>query len=100
MSGTNFCLDGGSNPGNGSKLKIWQCYPGLKQQQWWYTDDDRIAITNSGLCMDVTDGKQVNGNQVQVWSCGSGNANQVWSNDSEQLARVRRAKIARRAALL
>lgn len=49
--------------------------------------------------MDVTDGKQQNGNQVQVWECGTGNANQVWSNDSQELARVAKRKLQRRAAL-
>lgn len=88
VSGTNFCLDAGENPVNGSKLKIWQCYAGLKQQTWWYTGDNRLAIYNGGLCVDLTDGHLTNGNQLQVWSCSSGNNNQVFT--SGLVARRRR----------
>ncbi|BEJ13562.1 hypothetical protein CspHIS471_0307360 [Cutaneotrichosporon sp. HIS471] len=81
VAGTNFCLDAGSNPANGSKLHLWTCYSGVPQQQWYYTNDNRIALTNQGLCLDLTDGRATNGNQLQVWSCGNGNANQVWTSN-------------------
>lgn len=32
VSGKNFCLDAGTDPKSGSKVHLWQCYPGLKQQ--------------------------------------------------------------------
>lgn len=70
LTGTNFCLDAGSSayivsgflypdiqlitytfnaaPGNGVGLKIWQCYAGLAAQQWYLTDDNRIALENQG----------------------------------------------------
>ncbi len=32
LSGTNFALDAGSNPGDHGSLKVWQSYPGLYQQ--------------------------------------------------------------------
>lgn len=38
-------------------MKIWQCYDGLAAQQWYYTGDNRIALTNQGLCLDLTNGK-------------------------------------------
>lgn len=37
-----------SDIGNGVGMKIWQCFSGLPQQSWFYTDDDRIAVTNHG----------------------------------------------------
>jgi hypothetical protein len=48
LAGTNFCLDAGTSPTSGSKMKIWDCYDGLPAQQWWYTDDNRIALEGQG----------------------------------------------------
>ncbi|KAF8198504.1 G-X-X-X-Q-X-W domain-containing protein [Pholiota molesta] len=48
LAGTNFCLDAGSSPANGIGLKIWQCFDNLPAQQWFYTDDDRIALDGQG----------------------------------------------------
>lgn len=85
LAGTNFCLDATSGkPGDGQKMKIWQCYEGLAAQTWYYTDDNRIAVQDSGKCLDVTDGSTSNGNVMQVWSCSSGNNNQVWTTTSSQ----------------
>lgn len=79
VAGTNFCLDAGSSPADGTKMKIWQCYDGLAAQQWYWTGDNRIALTNQGFCLDNTGGSTSNGNPVQIWSCGTGNNNQVWT---------------------
>jgi hypothetical protein len=79
VAGTNFCLDAGSAPANGVKGKIWQCYDNLPSQDWWYTDDNRIALTGQGFCLDLTDGIVANSNQVQTWQCIGGNANQIWT---------------------
>lgn len=121
LAGTNFCLDAGSSklffflsvsshsrptsfldidthtaPGNAIGMKIWQCYDNLPAQQWYYTDDDRIALEGKGslpfrflfsndfmyvdlgLCLDLTNGVIVNSNQVQTWQCTDGNNNQIW----------------------
>jgi hypothetical protein len=43
----NFCFDAGSNPGNGIGMKIWQCYNGLFQQTWTYSNDNKLFLTNS-----------------------------------------------------
>ena len=29
-------------------MKIWQCYDNLPAQAWYYTDDERIALTGQG----------------------------------------------------
>ncbi|RSH83651.1 hypothetical protein EHS25_005555 [Saitozyma podzolica] len=45
LAGTNFCLDATQGyPPDGTKMKIWTCYDGLPQQDWWWTDDNRIAL--------------------------------------------------------
>jgi hypothetical protein len=40
-------------------MKIWECFDGLAAQQWFYTDDNRIALENQGLssvpvCQEIT----------------------------------------------
>ncbi|TFK29187.1 G-X-X-X-Q-X-W domain-containing protein [Coprinopsis marcescibilis] len=97
LAGTNFCLDAGSNPVNGAQMKIWQCYDNLPAQQWYLTQDFRIALQGTGtppfvsqrswssshnnaagLCLDLTGGNTGNGNILQAWQCTDFNANQVW----------------------
>jgi hypothetical protein len=29
-------------------MKIWQCYDDLPAQQWYYTDDNRLAVEGKG----------------------------------------------------
>ena len=82
LAGTNYCLDAGSNPGNGIKMKIWQCYSGIPAQSWYYTDDNRIAVEGKGQCLDLTDGKASNANILQTWECSTGNNNQAWTTSS------------------
>ncbi|KAG6886767.1 hypothetical protein C0992_002478 [Termitomyces sp. T32_za158] len=77
----NFCLDAGSTPGNGVGMKIWECFDGLAAQTWFYTDDQRIALLNQGLCLDLTNGVHVDSNQVQTYVCTDNNTNQVWTLD-------------------
>jgi len=36
-------------PANGVALKIWQCYDNLPAQQWYFTDDSRIALEGRGM---------------------------------------------------
>ncbi|KAJ9113213.1 hypothetical protein QFC22_006055 [Naganishia vaughanmartiniae] len=46
-----WCLDAGLDftSGNDNDLKIWQCYPGLPQQRWWYTDGKCLGLTSNIL---------------------------------------------------
>ncbi|KAG6892727.1 hypothetical protein C0993_002578, partial [Termitomyces sp. T159_Od127] len=68
-------------PGNFIGMKIWECFDGLPAQTWFYTGDQRIALLNQGLCLDLTNGLHVNSNQVQTYACTDGNTNQVWHLD-------------------
>jgi glucosylceramidase len=40
----------------------------------WY----QVVNTNSGKCVDATNGGTSNGTAVQQWACGTGNTNQEW----------------------
>jgi hypothetical protein len=33
LSGTNYCLDAGTNPHNNGPAKVWECQPGVPQQK-------------------------------------------------------------------
>ena len=35
-------------PANGVGMKIFQCFDNLPAQAWFYTADDRIALTGTG----------------------------------------------------
>ncbi|KZO90825.1 carbohydrate-binding module family 13 protein [Calocera viscosa TUFC12733] len=86
LAGTNYCLDAGVNPHDGVPAKIWTCYTGLFQQTWYYTDDNRIAITGGDSCLDVTLGSQPPSGSpygslenVQTWACTAYDTQQVWT---------------------
>ncbi|KAL1410264.1 hypothetical protein Q8F55_004270 [Vanrija albida] len=75
-----LCLDAGSNPASGSRVKLWTCYPGLAQQSWeklYSSTRVELRIKGTNLCLDVTDGNLANGTPLQVWQCAGGNWNQM-----------------------
>ncbi|ORX38866.1 ricin B lectin domain-containing protein [Kockovaella imperatae] len=75
VHGTNFALDAGENPHNFVPAKVWQSYPGLTQQTWYLTPDNRIAITGGTMCLDEGD------NGPQTYQCTTGDTNQIWYVD-------------------
>ncbi|KXN92874.1 hypothetical protein AN958_07083 [Leucoagaricus sp. SymC.cos] len=79
LANSPFCLDAGATPGNGTPMKIWECFDNLPAQQWFLTVDDRIALFNQGLCLDLTNGDLTNTNVVQTWKCTNGDVNQIWT---------------------
>ena len=62
-------------------MKIYQCFPNLAAQTWFYTDDNRIALQDKGKCLDLPGGDTTNGNYVQVWQCTDNDIYQVWTRD-------------------
>jgi len=74
-----YAFDAGSSPTSGTQMKIWTSYPGLAAQNWYLTGDNRIALTDSGLCLDLPNGNKAAGQRLQLWKCGTGNNNQVWT---------------------
>ncbi|KAF6764171.1 ricin B lectin domain-containing protein [Ephemerocybe angulata] len=79
-----FCLDAGTNPTNGTLMKVWQCYDNLPAQAWYWTDDNRIALEGQGFCLDLPNGSIYSQppQQLQIWACGTGNTNQIWKEDT------------------
>jgi hypothetical protein len=62
-----------------ARLQIWSCLDDVPQQQWYYTDDGRIAVEGRGQCIDVRDGSRAPGAELQTWECSTGNGNQEFS---------------------
>ncbi|KAJ3555392.1 hypothetical protein NM688_g2600 [Phlebia brevispora] len=79
VAGTNYCLDAGDSPADGTQMKIWECYSGIAAQTWYYTSDDRISLQNQGFCLDLTNGDETDGNVMQIWECTDDDTNQVWT---------------------
>ncbi|ODN73686.1 hypothetical protein L202_07232 [Cryptococcus amylolentus CBS 6039] len=72
LHGTEFAMDAGTGTDNHEIVKLWTSYPGLFQQTWFYTDDNRIAITGGNQCLDETSAGP------QTYECTPWNDNQVW----------------------
>jgi hypothetical protein len=72
------CLDAGTNPHNNGPAKVYTCYPGLAAQHWYFTADDRIALTGGDQCLDLNDSTGA----PQTYQCTTGNTNQVWTPGS------------------
>jgi hypothetical protein len=61
--------------GNGVLVQAEPCHPGIPRQQWYLTDDNRIAMTGGTMCLDWQDGKRF----IQTWRCTDKNMNQVFT---------------------
>lgn len=65
-------------------MKIWECIDNSKEQAWWWTDDDHIALAgrpDPGLCLDMKDGSlSPTSSRAQVYDCISYNKNQIWTS--------------------
>ncbi|KAJ7202644.1 ricin B lectin domain-containing protein [Mycena pura] len=71
---------------NGVRLQTWTCVDGAANQQFLHQGRSVVALpvdfiswyAHPGLCMDLTDGRNVSGNPVQMWACDFENPNQIW----------------------
>ncbi|PFH48479.1 carbohydrate-binding module family 13 protein [Amanita thiersii Skay4041] len=68
------CLTAASNA-NGAAVTIQSC-TGTDSQHWVFSGGSVIAFGDK--CLDVTEGQNVDGTKLQIWTCGTGNQNQQW----------------------
>lgn len=68
------CLTAASNS-NGAQVSIQTC-TGADAQKFKFEGGSVKVFGNK--CLDVPDGRNVNGQKLQIWDCSSGNANQQW----------------------
>jgi hypothetical protein len=53
---------------NGVKMQIYTCFAGNTDQMFTVTGDQRIAWTNMGECLDLTDGNTSPGTPVRSFT--------------------------------
>ncbi|KAJ6602334.1 ricin B lectin domain-containing protein [Mycena sp. CBHHK59/15] len=71
---------------DGVELQVWTCADGNTNQQFQHSGGAILNQSNDIIhwlahpdkCMDLTNGDETNGNQIQMWTCFSGNTNQMW----------------------
>ncbi|BEI83467.1 hypothetical protein CcaverHIS002_0400710 [Cutaneotrichosporon cavernicola] len=63
---------------DGAQLMLETCRNGDPNQIFNWTDDNRLALRDSGLCIDVPDANAWPGAPLQLWTCGDGNTAQEW----------------------
>jgi hypothetical protein len=68
---------------NGTKVQVWQCIGGGKNQLWTWYKDGTIRTAWDARCLDedVAGGTR-NGSQAQIWKC-NGQLNQKWDVRSD-----------------
>ncbi|WWC86612.1 uncharacterized protein L201_001489 [Kwoniella dendrophila CBS 6074] len=72
---TDLVLGAGTGTQDGESLYLAEKFPGSFQQTWYWTDDNRLAITGGNTCLDQ--GNEEEG--TQIWQCTYMNDNQVWT---------------------
>lgn len=75
-SGPGICLTAESNS-EGAVVDIQPC--GEEAGQDWVFANGAISVFDGSKCLDVTNGVDADGTNLQVWDCVSGNANQQWT---------------------
>ncbi len=69
---------GPSAKGNGAKVRSWNC-SGAANQNWTYNAASQmVKVDHSGKCLDLPEGQQADGSQLQQWDCDVNNPNQKW----------------------
>ncbi|KAF7307969.1 hypothetical protein MKEN_01158400 [Mycena kentingensis (nom. inval.)] len=73
-----------SNAANGVKVVLQDCLPRPTNQHWTTKKSAGVGyqyeFEGSGFCLDLTDGKEENGTELQIWECDTTgqNSNQNW----------------------
>jgi hypothetical protein len=65
--------------GDGTALHVADCVDGESTQNFWWTEDGRLALTDSGLCVDIPEANAWPGAPLQLWTCGDGVVQQEWA---------------------
>lgn len=83
-----LCLDASTDGAttDGSAIKVWTCYEGLSQQQWYYTDDNHLAVVDGNQCLNVRKESGPVPNKpygtlqtLQTWSCSGNDPQQIFT---------------------
>jgi hypothetical protein len=70
-----YCL-GTLGSANNDAVAVLLCNVDDANQKWSFANG--TVSVNGNMCLDVTDGSDVDGAKLQVYSCTEGNTNQQW----------------------
>jgi hypothetical protein len=59
-----------------SRLTVFLVAPDVRSRSFYYTDDQRIAVTGGTACLDQVAERP---GSVQTWQCTSGDTHQAWT---------------------
>ncbi|KAJ7506911.1 ricin B lectin domain-containing protein [Mycena galericulata] len=81
----NLCVSPNGNINDGTPLILSPCVSGNAAQEWNHDSTSTLVDTQANLkiCLDLTNGNQTAGNQLQIWTCtiltsNIDNTNQDW----------------------
>jgi len=69
------CITAASDT-NGAAVTLQAC-TGSASQKWTFPGDSTVRVFGN-KCLDVKDGLNKDGTQLQIWTCSANNANQKW----------------------
>ncbi|KAJ6532355.1 ricin B lectin domain-containing protein [Mycena capillaripes] len=85
MLGDNLCMSPAGSIGAGTKLVLAPCVAGNSAQEWNHETGviDNFAVSDFAFVLDLTDGNETPGSQLQIWSGPifngtTSNLNQNW----------------------
>lgn len=70
------CLQSQNGNVNGSPVVITDCTDSVDQQ--FTFQNGALTLYGGTMCLDVTNGANVDGTKLQIWQCYSGSTNQQW----------------------
>ena len=77
------CLDAdlGTIGSNGTKVQLWDCIAGARNQEWVFHSDWSLSNVYSGRCLDADLGTiGSNGTKIQLWDCSTPeHTNRQWA---------------------
>jgi beta-glucanase (GH16 family) len=78
-----LCVDVRDNSrDNGAGLQLWTCHAG-ENQTFVRRGQALQAVGNK--CLDLVEGRAVNGQPVQLWDCVDGSPNQAWVSAGKRI---------------
>lgn len=72
-------VNGGEGPHDGTRLQVTDCADGDSNQNFWWSDDGRLSLRDTGLCVDIPEAHGYPGAPLQLWTCGDAVPEQAWS---------------------
>ena len=83
VASESLCLTA-QGPDNGDVVEMLMCSAQRGDNQNWLLNGGTLSVFNGTKCLDVKDGVDADGTQLQVWDCTEGDTNQQWYFTGDQ----------------